>query len=98
MCPKKKSRPLSEALGWSFPRYHDGKQSYVDFVAIDPATNTMRRKKYNVDRSLGKRERARRGAEICALLMQKLTGGWNPWVETGNMRGYIKFEEVTLCF
>lgn len=61
MCPNTNTRGLSSILGYTPPKYHDGKQCYVDFYAKDPATGGMRRKKYNIDSSLPKRERRKLG-------------------------------------
>lgn len=36
-------------MGFTYPRLHTGKSWYVDFTSFDPATGTMRRKKYMLD-------------------------------------------------
>lgn len=94
MCPTPNTRGLSSVLGFKPPKYHDGKQCYVDVYAFDPAKGAMRRKKYNIDRALPKRERAKVGADLCARLLVRLQGGWNPFAEVSSDRGYVKLEEV----
>lgn len=94
MCPTANTRGLSSILGYTPPKYHDGKQCYVDFYAKDPVTGEMRRKKYNIDSSLPKRERRKLGAECCARILIRLQTGWTPFAELSTDRGYTKLEIV----
>lgn len=92
MLPDKNS--LARVMGYTVPVLHRGKTWYVDFYAFDPATGEMRRKKYHIDSIKGITAKKQRGAEICAALMQKLRGGWNPWAQEGCSRSYARFADV----
>lgn len=48
MCSKIQGSNVSKLVGYTYPKLHKGKEWYVDFYALDPATNTMRRKKYSI--------------------------------------------------
>lgn len=74
-----KHLPLSYSLGYTYPRLHTGKSWYVDFYAIDPATNKFRRKKYCLNRIQSKKLRREQATEIITTLLNLLRSGWNPW-------------------
>ena len=74
-----KTLPLSHSLGYTYPRLHTGKIWYVDFYAIDPATNKFRRKKYNLNRIQSKKLRREQATEMISTLLNLLRSGWNPW-------------------
>lgn len=89
MCSTRKNfSPKSEVLGFTYPKLHTGKSWYVDFFSLDPATGTMRRKKYMLD-SIGKvTDRRKRAQEMIESLMKLLRSGWSPWVNVDDNRGY----------
>ncbi len=61
MCAaRKKLNSLSEVLQFTFPKLHTGPKWYVDFYAYDPATGTMRRKKFHLDNIAKITERRKR--------------------------------------
>lgn len=95
MCAtRKKFSPKSEVLGFTYPKLHTGKSWYVDFFSLDPATGTMRRKKYMLD-SIGKvTDRRKRAQEMIESLMKLLRSGWSPWVNVDDNRGYTLLEEA----
>jgi len=95
MCSaRKKFSPKSEVLGFTYPKLHTGKSWYVDFTSLDPATGTMRRKKYMLD-SIGKvTERRKRAQELIESLMKLLRSGWSPWVNVDDNRGYTLLEDA----
>lgn len=91
---RKKFSPKSEVLGFTYPKLHTGKSWYVDFFSLDPATGTMRRKKYMLD-SIGKvTERRKRAQEMIESLLKLLRSGWSPWVNVDDNRGYTLLEEA----
>lgn len=94
MCPTANTRGLSSILGYTPPKFHDGKQCYVDFYALDPATGALRRKKYNVNGALKKRERQRLANELIARLQSKLEQGWTPYADATSERGFVKFDSI----
>lgn len=95
MCATRKNfSPKSEVLGFTYPKLHTGKSWYVDFFSLDPATGTMRRKKYMLD-SIGKvTDRRKRAQEMIESLMKLLRSGWSPWVNVNDNRGYTLLEEA----
>lgn len=95
MCATRKNfSPKSEVLGFTYPKLHTGKSWYVDFFSLDPATGTMRRKKYMLD-SIGKvTERRKRAQELIESLLKLLRSGWSPWVNVEDNRGYTLLEDA----
>ena len=58
------------------------------FFALDPVTGEMKRKKFMLDSIKKKSERKRKAAEIIETVTRQLRGGWNPWVNTQESRGF----------
>lgn len=94
MCAKIAQKGISQLVGYTFPVLHQGPKWYVDFYALDPSRNTMRRKKYFITDDMKTSEKKRRAAEIIESVTKQLMQGWNPWVTVNDARGYIPFEEV----
>lgn len=86
--------PLSEVLSFTYPKLHTGKSWYVDFTSFDPATGTMRRKKYMLDGIPKITDRRKRAQEIIESLLKMLRAGWSPWVQVNDNRGYTLLEEA----
>ena len=82
MYSKKQKQTLtgSSVLNFTPPRIHSGKTTYIDFYALDPATNTMRRKKYMLDKYRSKKERDMMATAMISSLFEKLLRGWSPFV------------------
>ena len=93
MCSNFLIGKVSGLVGYTYPTLHKGKDWYVDFYALDPATNKMRRKKYFISKELRLSEKNRRAAEIIEVVSKQLMQGWNPWVSVDDARGYTAFEE-----
>lgn len=81
-------------MGYSTPRLHQGKSWYIDFLAFDPASGKLKRKKYHVDNIKGTRARKAQAAEMITMLTEKLRTGWTPWAELNNSRGYALLTDV----
>lgn len=95
MCAtRQKLNSLSEVLNFTFPKLHTGKKWYVDFYSYDPATDTMRRKKYHLDNIAKITERRRRANEMIESLSKLLRSGWSPWVNAENNRSYTLLEDA----
>ena len=95
MCALRKNfSPKSEVLKFTYPRLHTGKTWYVDFFSYDPATGTMRRKKYMLDGIPKRTERRKRAAELIDSLMSMLRTGWSPWAQIEGNRSYSSITEV----
>lgn len=95
MCSQRKNySPRSEVLGFTYPKLHTGKSWYVDFFSLDPATNTMRRKKYMLDSVAKITERRKRATELIESLLKLLRSGWSPWVNVDDNRGYTLLSDA----
>lgn len=90
----RKSNCLSSLMRFSWPKLHKGKRWFVDFFAFDPATQTMRRKKYFIPESLKQTEKSKRAAETIKTLTDRLQKGWNPWIAEGDSRGFTEIDKV----
>lgn len=93
MCVNFRSNGVSSLVGFTYPVLHQGTKWYVDFYAIDPSLNEMKRKKYFISDGLKRNEKKRRAAEIIEALTKQLMSGWNPWVRTDESRGFIPFDD-----
>lgn len=78
MYSKIRLRTKLDVLGYTFPIYHEGKKSYVDFQYIDPRTGAKRRKKYHLDNHKKLRERRMVAKLLISDLTVKLMSGWLP--------------------
>ena len=73
-------RPYAEILPYTYPAFYEGKQCYIGFYAIDPATGQMKRKRYKLSHIKGHKQRRRYAQRMIYEIMDKLDHGWNPWV------------------
>lgn len=95
MCSARKNySPRSEVLSFTYPKLHTGKSWYIDFTSYDPASGTMRRKKYMLDSIPKVGERRKRAAEMIESLLKLLRSGWSPWVNVDDNRGYTLLSEA----
>lgn len=76
------------------PCLHKGKQWYVDFYAYDPSTDSMRRKRYMLDRYKKVSDRNKYAAILIHNLFEKLKAGWNPWTNATKTRHFTEFGVV----
>lgn len=86
--------PKSEVFDFTYPKLHTGKSWYVDFTSYDPATGTMRRKKYMLDGLRKVTDRRKRAQELIESLMKMLRSGWSPWVQSNNARSFTLLENA----
>ena len=87
MCSKFREGSVTKLVGYTYPTLHKGKKWFVDFFAIDPANDCMKRKRYYISNDLKISEKKKRAAEIIEILTKQLSQGWNPWVSTDDSRG-----------
>ena len=52
MCATTSNLGVSAMVGFTYPVLHQGKRWFVDFFAMDPSCNEMRRKKYFISEGL----------------------------------------------
>ena len=95
MCAaRKKLNSLSEVLKFTYPKLHTGGKWYVDFYAYDPATGTMRRKKFHLDNIEKIKDRRNRANELIESLTKLLREGWSPWINAETNRSYTLLEDA----
>ena len=92
MCSKFCYGKSSDMVGYTPPTLHKGVRWFVDFMAMDPARNMMRRKRYYITDDLSIVEKRRRASEIIKVLTKQLMEGWNPWVTADQSRGFVHFD------
>jgi integrase len=87
-----KKSPKSQKTLISFlpPKRHKGKSDYIDFSAVDPVTGLLKRKKIMLNKYKKGRDRDTMAAQIIQNVMNKLTTGWNPWIDSPTTRGDIE--------
>ena len=94
MCPRLHKNTIAAMTGYTYPKLHKGKEWYVDFYAVDPLTEKMRRKKYWIGGSdMRIAEKNRKASEIISVITKQLMKGWNPWVKAEEARGYALFDD-----
>lgn len=85
----------AKILNFSCPTYHTGKCAYVDFYCEDPASGSMRRKRYKLDHIKSNRERKHYAQMLISTLLQRLVSGWSPWTKEVEMvQTRYAFKEV----
>ncbi len=84
----------SEAKSWTPPVYHKGDNSYVDFYALDPTTNRMKRKKIMLNYIKSQHARNSYARTLVEQLTQKLIRGWNPWMELQSGTQFTSWKET----
>ena len=89
---------VSNLLGYTLPRYHEGNYNYIDFKCLDPLSGKLKRKKISLDGVYGLRERRQQAAEIIAAVTAKLKSGWNCWIDEKAAKQYTKLEEVNKLY
>jgi len=93
MSHSRKDKSFSGIRHYTYPKLHQGKDWYVDFLSFDPVEGRLKRKKYMIPASLSKTEKRKRGAEMVGMLTTNLQRGWNPWAGNQNSRGYTTVDE-----
>lgn len=92
---KSKGASVNDIITYTLPKLHKSKKNwYIDFLAIDPATGGLRRKKYMLDKIQKVSERNARAAEIITNVTIKLRKGWTPWADVQDRRGYAQVRNV----
>ncbi|WP_286155815.1 site-specific integrase [Parabacteroides goldsteinii] len=91
---KKPDSALKEIIAYTLPELYTGKEWYVGFYAFDPLQGKMRRKKIKINFIKGTTKRRKYGEGLKQRLIEKLSKGWNPWIEQENSNAYHTFTEV----
>ena len=92
---EKNSELIKDIYQWTYPRLAVGKRNYVHFSSFDPESGKMKRKKIHLGRCKTKTELKSTSDRIIKRLVEKLSSGWNPWIDANNHLEYTLF--VDLC-
>ena len=76
------------------PKLHTGKDWYVDFYAFDPASGTMRRKKFKLNNIPNKRDRRVYASDLMSRIFEELQAGWNPWIQAASGATYSTLRDA----
>lgn len=91
----RKGASMGEVISYTLPKLHKSRKScYVDFMAFDPATGGLKRKKFMLDGIKKASARYERAAEIIANVTTRLRQGWTPWADVHDRRGYAQLQDV----
>ena len=85
---------LKEIQSYTPPVLHTGKDWYIDFYAFSPVHGAMRRKKIKLNFIEKITERRRYAKDYMNRLSEKLSLGWNPWIEQEYSNAYMLFKDV----
>lgn len=85
---------LKEIQGYTPPVLHTGKDWYIDFYVFNPAYGEMRRKKIKLNHIEKITERRKYAKDYMNRLSEKLSLGWNPWIEQESSNAYMLFKDV----
>lgn len=91
---KKNNEFITDIMQWTYPRLTVGKRNYIHFSAFDPETGKMKRKKIHLGRCKTKTELNVTSSRIIKKLVEKLSSGWNPWIDSNNQLEYSYFVDV----
>ena len=85
---------LKEIQGFTPPVLHTGNDWYIDFYAFDPAKGEMRRKKIKLNFIKRANERRKYAKDYMIRISEKLSLGWNPWIEQEQGNAYTLFKDI----
>lgn len=94
LCPKSLVNNKNNILGYTVPKYHEGKKCYVDFFAYDPARDKMARVKKHFDSIRNKKQRRLVAEDYISKTIYSLSHGWNPWISDKTDRNYTLMSDV----
>ncbi len=86
---------IAETKGYTLPALTLGKENYISFYAFDPEFSCLKRKKIMLGRVKGGKKAVRAYAQpIMQRLSDRLSDGWNPWIEQKCPLEYTRFDDV----
>lgn len=75
--------------------YRENKHKcYVEYYALHPSQNILKRKQIRVDRIKGKKEKKRFAKRLAQRINLKLEEGWNPFIEQESPRALHRFSDA----
>ena len=93
----KPMRPLAQRIvyPWTYPVLHRSRKSwYIDFSILDPASGTMKRKKYMLNRYANLKARKEMARQKIMWIVEEIKNGWNPWVRAVTTREFTPWATV----
>ena len=69
---------------------HENKECYISYYVLNPYNNRMIRRRVKVNRIKSITARRKFAREIVVAINQKLSSGWNPFIEQDTTRTFIK--------
>lgn len=94
MSKKSNSFEMSQAISYTVPRLHTGKEWYISFKAFDPVEGSLRLKRIKLNHIQKITERRKYAADLIDRLLDKLRQGWSPFIESEGGKAYSTFEET----
>lgn len=87
-----------DLLSFRPAQLHQGKEWFVSYYVLNPATQKLDRKKIMLNRIKGIAERRKFATQLIQELNKKLYGGWNPYLEESAPRGFTPLKQVLTTF
>jgi integrase/recombinase XerD len=94
----KKMPRNQKILSFKPAELHQGKEWFVSYYVLNPATEKLDRKKIMLNRIKSITERRKFAAQLIQELNKKLYGGWNPYLEESAPRGFTPLKQVLNSF
>lgn len=94
MSKKSNSFEMSQAISYTVPRLHTGKEWYISFKAFDPVEGSLRLKRIKLNHIQKITERRKYAADLIDRLLEKLRQGWSPFIESEGGKAYSTFDET----
>ncbi|MDE7159422.1 MAG: tyrosine-type recombinase/integrase [Muribaculaceae bacterium] len=88
----------ASVCGYTLPKYHEGKQCYVDWYFTDAVTGEKRRKKCHFDHIKNKKARRAAAQSYILSLMEKLLSGVDPNADDSAERAGVPFTDALLQY
>lgn len=84
--------------GYLPARLAEGDRWYVVLYALDPETNTLKRKRYSVPAVGRKADRRAYAQEMIETLNERLKKGWNPFFRLADPKEYTALDDVMVTY
>lgn len=85
-------------LNFKPAQLYTGKEWFVGYYVLNPATEKLDRKKIKLNRIESVVERRKFATQVIQEINKKLYGGWNPYLEESAPRGFTPIKQVLDIF
>lgn len=89
-----RSSAFNEILSFTYPKLHTGSCWYIDFMAFDPASGKLKRKRIKINNIGNDTAKKKYASQLCHRLSSRLESGWNPWIQPEASPSYHTLEDV----